>query len=99
MVTKQITLQAIQETRSPSTGAISNKWVDVCNIWAQVNPITTTHTTKEIRVYSTKTIVLTKYKNITPESNRLLIDGVPYKIYIASYGVWTVLNCEVFDVC
>lgn len=99
MVNKTITLQLLTTTRSETTGATIEKWVTVDTIKGQTSEINTFETVKGVRVYSKKTIILTKYKDITPENNRLIIDGVFYAINNVTPGVWTVVNARGLETC
>ena len=99
MVSKQLVVQTLQETRSPKSGAIVRAWEDTATITGRVTYLTTTKTAKDIRTYTTNIIVLTKYPLLNAEQTRLLLDNVPFAINYVENGIWNVVHCEEFKIC
>lgn len=96
---KPLIVQTLQQTRSPKSGAIIKEWVNTTTIQGNITYTTTTKTVKDIRSYDTKAIILTKYPNLTTETNRLLDGETILKINYSQKGIFNVIHCEVLEVC
>lgn len=99
MVINTIQVQTLTNSKSSISGAIDSNWSNTTVITGDCNFTYTTESIKGVRVYTKKAVILTKYPRLTPETNRLIINGQIYTIIHVAPGAWNVVTCTGEDVC
>lgn len=99
MVSNNIQVQTLTNTKSSLSGAIESNWSNTAIITGTYNILYTIETIKGIRTYTNKVILLTKYPNLNVENTRLIISSKVYVITRVTHGAWYVVECREEEVC
>lgn len=77
----RVSLQRLQETRDPNTGAVITDWVELAKLWAEVAPLSAREFAASQAVQSRVTARITiRYREDVTAKDRIVYRGQVYNI-------------------
>lgn len=77
----RVSLQRLQETRDPNTGAVITDWVELAKLWAEVAPLSAREFTASQAVQSRVTARITiRHRDDITAKDRIVHRGQAYNI-------------------